>query len=127
MKKNIIFLFIILSFFSCKKIDKAKNIADEFYRLRSEKKIDSAALLCSSYYWQYTDFESFKKNILTSLKENGKIISYKPVFSKFYTKIDTFSDVVVFKYRIIYEKKIAYDSLALINTGDSYKILFHFN
>jgi len=127
MPKKILIILILLSFFSCKKMNEARKVADEFYRYRDELKTDSAAMLCSVFFWRYTDFKTFERNILTVQKKYGRMISCKPVYSRYYSSIDSLSDAVVFKYRITYEKKIMYDSLALIKDKGTYKILFLFN
>ncbi len=115
-------LFVLAS--ACGNVKKARQTADLFFEYRQKKNFVQILNLCSKNFIDKTDTANFLSFLKKEDSLYGKLISFHPEKIDYHKATDTFPSFATFKYKLLFEKKIVYDSIGIIKNGDKFEILF---
>lgn len=125
MKKTLIILtlFVSVFLFSCKEVGDAKSVVDNFYEYRQSKDYDKILDLLSSNIFQYATEEQIISDLKAIDKSMGSINTYKS--NGLNVSSINGQTTTNFTYKVVYDKGVMIDSIALLKEDGAYKIYYY--
>ena len=126
MKQTLFFLVIFASIFlfSCEEVGDAKSVAEEFYTFRQSQDYEKVLTTLSDDIYEFVTEEQIISDLKAIDKEMGEMNSFKS--NSFNIATNNGETTATFTYKVVYDKGVMIDSIALIKEANGYKIFYYY-